>query len=114
MIFVYFDIIFNSFIGNLWIIISSVFALVEIIPLPHFIKSIIKMPIAVKVQIGNMIDLRIAHVILVINLVVAWILKETSRQYEYSPETETPVLKNMRLSKKMATWSVSNFILILI
>ena len=84
---------------NGWLILSCFFVLVEALPLPRMMQRLLTWPARVRVKLGSF-KLQIAHVVLIINLVVIIMLYGDLYKYQKPAAQETPVIKNLRLSKK--------------
>lgn len=95
------------YVNNIWLIFSVFLVLVEALPLPRALQRILTLPAMIRVKLGTGFTLQIAHIVILINAGVLMMLYGNLSGYQKPAVQETPVIKNIRLSKK---WQYETYI----
>ena len=85
---------------NFGMILSLVFMLILISPLPHAVRKLLTAPATLRVKLGDAVTIQIAHVIVVTSVGIFMMIQEAVTAYGKTADGETNTLKNIRLSKK--------------
>ena len=85
---------------NGWLVFSLYLVIVQALPIWRNVQKILVFPVNIRVRLGSKINLHFSHIALFVNAVFIIVLYLTIQSYQKPAVAETPVIKNIRLSKK--------------
>ncbi|CAI2382369.1 unnamed protein product [Moneuplotes crassus] len=92
---------------NCWLVFSLYLLIIQVLPIWRGLKKILIFPVVLRVKIGSKMRLQFAHIALFMNAVFMIMIYLSLQSYQKPDVEESPVNKNIRLSKK---WQYETYI----